>query len=84
MIAEHNPWNPATRYLVQTCPFDEDAALLRPREAMDVLRAVGFQIVARDFVSFFPGRLRPLQRFEPWLWPVPLSAQYIVMARRDG
>ncbi len=84
VIAEHNPWNPATRYLVRTCPFDEDAVLLRRREVTTVLETTGFQIVARDFVSFFPGPLRPLQRFEPWLRGVPLGAQYIVMARRDG
>ena len=84
VISEHNPWNPATRYLVRTCPFDEDATLLRPGEASAVLETAGFQIVARDFVSFFPGQLRALQRFEPWLRRVPFGAQYIVMARRDG
>ncbi len=84
VVAEHNPWNPATRYLVRTCPFDEDAVLLRPWEATAALETVGFQIVARDFVSFFPGRLRPLQRIEPLFRRLPFGAQYIVMARRHG
>ena len=24
---EHNPWNPFTRFLVRTCPFDKNAQL---------------------------------------------------------
>ena len=81
-VSEHNPWNPATRYLVRTCPFDADARLLRPRETTRLLEAAGLEILRRDFVSFFPGWLRPLERLERGLRPVPLGAQYIVLARR--
>jgi SAM-dependent methyltransferase len=83
-IAEHNPWNPATRYLVRTCPFDEDARLLRPRETTTLVERAGLELLARDFVSFFPGPLRALNRLEPGLRHVPLGAQYIVLARRAG
>jgi SAM-dependent methyltransferase len=81
-IAEHNPWNPATRYLVRTCPFDEDAQLLRPAETRRLFELAGFELVATDFVSFFPGALRPLRRIEHKLHRLPIGAQYITLARR--
>lgn len=83
-VSEHNPWNPATRYLVRMCPFDEDVHLLRPSETTTLLERAGFSLVTRDFVSFFPGSLRALNRVEPGLRRVPLGAQYIVLARRDA
>jgi SAM-dependent methyltransferase len=30
MIYEHNPFNPLTCHAVNTCPFDENAVLLKP------------------------------------------------------
>jgi SAM-dependent methyltransferase len=83
VIAEHNPWNPATRYLVRTCPFDGDACLMRPKATKTLLQSAGFEVIASDFVSFFPGPLRALRRIEPGLSSLPLGAQYITMARRE-
>jgi SAM-dependent methyltransferase len=84
VIAEHNPWNPATRYLVRTCPFDGDACLLRPKATEALLASAGFELIGSDYVSFFPGPLRALRRIEPSLSSLPLGAQYITLARRDG
>ncbi len=83
-IAEHNPWNPATRYLVRACPFDEDVNLLRPTETTRLLERAGLSVLSRDYVSFFPGFLRPLHWIEPTLTGVPPGAQYIILARRDA
>src|SRR5262249_17096819 len=83
-IAEHNPWNPATRYLVRTCPFDEDVSLLRPKGTTRLLEQAGFDVLSRHFVSFLPGAPRALHRIERSLTGVPLGAQYIVLARRDA
>jgi SAM-dependent methyltransferase len=83
-IAEHNPWNPATRYLVRMCPFDEEVHLLRPAETTRLLEAAGFNVLSRHFVSFFPGFLRALSGIESSLTAVPLGAQYIVLARREA
>jgi SAM-dependent methyltransferase len=82
VIAEHNPWNPATRYLVRTCPFDGDACLLRPKATKTLLESAGFEVIGSDYVSFFPGPLRALRRIEPFLSNLPLGAQYITLARR--
>lgn len=83
MLAEHNPWNPVTRYLVSTCPFDEDAQLLRPKQATRMLAAVGFTILSTDYVGFFPGPLRKLRPLERYLLNIPAGAQYHILARRD-
>lgn len=81
-VSEHNPWNPATRYLVRTCPFDEDAKLLRPAKTRRLLETAGFEVLAIDFVNFFVGPLRRLRPIEPWLAWLPLGAQYMALARR--
>jgi len=33
---EHNPYNPLTRHMVNTCEFDEDAVLLNKRELVNI------------------------------------------------
>jgi trans-aconitate methyltransferase len=82
VVVEHNPWNPATRYIVATCALDEDAVLLRKREAMGLLRAAGMTIERTDYIAFFPSLLAPLRPLEGVLSRVPLGAQYAVVARR--
>jgi ubiquinone/menaquinone biosynthesis C-methylase UbiE/glycosyltransferase involved in cell wall biosynthesis len=37
-VFEHNPYNPLTRYAVNTCELDEDAVLLTPRETIELLK----------------------------------------------
>ena len=81
VIFEHNPLNPVTRHLVNTCPFDEDAVLLRPRETRGLLQSNRFDVVTKGYALFFPGilkGLRPLEGFIRWL---PLGGQYYIHAR---
>jgi SAM-dependent methyltransferase len=82
VVVEHNPLNPATRWVVSRCPLDDDAILLPRRETIRLLRRAGFGIERADYVTFFPrplALLRPLERHLGWL---PLGAQYAVVARR--
>ena len=37
-VFEHNPYNPLTRYAVNTCELDEDAVLLSSRETVGLLK----------------------------------------------
>lgn len=81
MLFEHNPWNPATRHAVATCPFDANAVLISAPEMRRRLRAAGFEDVELRWTLFFPGflsALRPLERGLGWL---PLGAQYCLLAR---
>ena len=43
LILEHNPRNPLTRRVVDNCPFDRDAVLLKPARAVDLLTEAGFE-----------------------------------------
>jgi len=81
-VFEHNPYNPLTRRAVDTCPFDDDAILLPPREVRALLRGAGFASVAQDFIVFFPRALKLLRPLEPALSSFPLGAQTMTVAAR--
>jgi 2-polyprenyl-3-methyl-5-hydroxy-6-metoxy-1,4-benzoquinol methylase len=84
VIFEHNPINPLTRWAVSQCVFDEDAILLTSRELLRDLRSARLNVLARDFVVFFPRYLAWLRSFEPFLRWCPLGAQYAVIAGRGS
>lgn len=75
MVMEHNPFNPVTRRVVATCPFDEGVVLLRPGQVRGLLEDNGLDDVRLRYTTFFPqplGRLEPLER---WLGWCPAGAQ---------
>ena len=82
VIFEHNPINPVTRYIVATCPFDENAVLISASEFKRRQRAAGFSRVDVRFTGFFPGPLAALRPMEPLLGHLPIGAQYYTWARR--
>ena len=85
LIFEHNPLNPVTQHLVNTCPVDEDAILLRRSELVAMLKTIhGAKIAKTGYTLFFPGvlkSLRPLEKKMRWL---PAGGQYFVLACKDG
>ena len=42
LVLEHNPYNPATQYIVKTCDIDKDAVLLRPGKLRRMFVDAGF------------------------------------------
>jgi ubiquinone/menaquinone biosynthesis C-methylase UbiE len=83
-IFEHNPFNPLTRYVVNTCPFDKDARLLTPFYAKKMIHTSGFQNVKIDFLLFFP-RLKFLHwilPMEKYLVKLPIGGQYCLSATK--
>ena len=81
-VFEHNPWNPLTLRAVRSCPFDENAQLIRGATMKRRLRAAGFTGGRLRYRIFFPHALRilrPLERALTWL---PLGAQYYALARK--
>ena len=82
-VFEHNPWNPATQYIVSTCEFDQDAQLISRRALCRQLAAAGLSTTEARYVIFLPKALR--QRWasaEERLAAVPLGAQYWVAAEK--
>lgn len=81
-IFEHNPLNPLTRKIVNECPFDKDAVLLRASEATQRIKDVGFIDVRTRYYFFFPkilSFLRPLEKYLGWNL---FGGQYVVWGRR--
>ena len=79
---ENNPWNPGARYVMSRIPIDRDAFMLNAREARDLLRRAGFEVLRTDFLFIFPRALRALRFLERPLSPWPFGAQYQVLGRR--
>jgi len=80
VIFEHNPFNPVTRYIVATCPFDENAVLLPADELRKRQRAAGFHAVEIRYVGFMPHLLAKFRWLEPYLAALPMGAQYYTIA----
>lgn len=79
-IFEHNPFNPLTVRVVNTCPFDENAHLIPGPEMKRRLLAAGFASASTRYRIFFPHFLRALRPIEGVLARLPLGGQYYVRA----
>lgn len=79
-IFEHNPFNPVTRRIVNTCPYDTDAVLLKPAELRSHLLQAGLAPRKQAYCLFIPpnlGWLAPIERYLGWM---PLGGQYWISA----
>lgn len=83
-VFEHNPVNPLTRRVVNSCPFDEDAELLHASETVALLAAAGFDPIRTRYYFFFPRILRRFRALERYLSWNPLGAQYAVLGWKPG
>ncbi|CAN5876688.1 class I SAM-dependent methyltransferase [soil metagenome] len=83
-LFEHNPLNPVTRYLVNTCVFDKDAKLLGYNYSNRLLNNAGFKNIKKKFILFFPrsGMLARLIKLEDKLGWLPLGGQYLYKAEK--
>jgi SAM-dependent methyltransferase len=79
---ENNPWSLATRLVMSRTPFDRDAILVWPREAVRLLESAGFAICKVRFFFIFPSFLGLLRPLEKWVSYFPFGAQYVVLARK--
>lgn len=78
IVFEHNPLNPATRWVFERCPFDVDAKMLRKKEMKRLSRSAGMRLADEGYTLFFPRQLRALRFIERHLSWLPLGAQYYV------
>lgn len=82
LIFEHNPLNPLTVRIVNQCPFDINARLIRASQLRKRVVDAGFEDVAIRYRLFIPPALRRLMFIERYLIWLPLGAQYYVVARK--
>ena len=80
-VFEHNPNNPLTLRVVNNCPFDENADLIRGHAMKKRLLAAGFADVSLRYRVFFPHSLRALRTLESVLTWLPLGGQYYARAK---
>ena len=83
-LFEHNPFNPLTRYLVNTCEFDKKAKLLKSNYTVNLLKKNNFTIDRKEFIIFFPrkGILSKFIFLEKYLQWLPLGGQYFIIAKK--
>ena len=80
MLYEHNPLNPLTRRVVNSCAFDVNAKLIPGWTMKRNFLAAGFTGAEVSYRVYFPKSLRSLRRFERVLCGIPLGAQYYAVA----
>lgn len=84
VIFEHNPFNPVTRRIVNDCPYDRDAVLLKPSELKTLLVDAGLSVRGSAYCLFVPPSLPALLPLEAILGWLPLGGQYWVKATRSA
>lgn len=80
LVFEHNPRNRFTMRVVNSCPFDADAVLLRSETAEALLSSAGFEKVHSRFILTIPAGNAVLRRVDGVFSKLPLGAQYYVSA----
>ncbi len=80
LIFEHNPRNPLTMRAVRSCPFDEDAVLMRSEVTEGLYRGAGFRQVHSRFILSIPPFNEFLRRVDKLAGGFPFGAQYYVAA----
>jgi ubiquinone/menaquinone biosynthesis C-methylase UbiE len=83
-LFEHNPLNPVTRHLVNTCIFDKSAKLLPYSYTRQLLKRNKFEIIKHRFIIFFPrkGILSLFLFLEKYLARIPFGGQYFIVSRK--
>ena len=79
-VFEHNPYNPLTVRVVNTCSFDENAHLIRGKVLKQRMLDGGFAQVKTRYRVFFPHFLRGLRPLESAMAWLPLGGQYFARA----
>ncbi len=77
-LFEHNPLNPATRWIFERCPFDVDAEMIGLKSALILIKQAGFTTEQHGYTLFFPRPLAFMRGLEAYLKNLPLGAQYYV------
>lgn len=83
-VFEHNPFNPVTRRIVDNCPYDEDAVLLKPTELKSLIKGASLNVEGAGYCLFVPPKLSALTWMENVLGWLPLGGQYWVRGLRPA
>lgn len=82
-VFEHNPFNPLTVRAVRSCPYDENATLIRASQMKGLFRQTGWRSVEATYRLFFPAALAVFRPLERLMGTLALGAQYFVCGRKE-
>lgn len=82
VMFEHNPINPLTMRVVNNCPFDADAVLLKSGTAEKLFEESGFNTPKTRFILSIPPPNEILRSIDRLFSKLPLGAQYYTIARK--
>jgi SAM-dependent methyltransferase len=80
LVFEHNPYNPATQYIVRSCPIDKDAVLLTPGKLRGLFSGAGLRDVSTRTILSVPPKGSLLAALDSLLGILPFGAQYYLSA----
>ena len=83
MVFEHNPYNPATQFVVRSCEIDKDAILLKPSELRQLFINAGFDDVRTKTILSVPPVGNILLWLDKILGYLPFGAQYYMSATKS-
>jgi ubiquinone/menaquinone biosynthesis C-methylase UbiE len=84
LVFEHNPYNPATQYIVKTCDIDKDAVLLRPGKLRGLFINAGFKDVHTRTIISVPPAGQFLSGLDTLLGHLPFGAQYYLSGLKSS
>lgn len=77
IVFEHNPFNPLTVRVVNSCPIDADAVLLKNQQVKSLMTQAGLQNCRHDYIIFIPVDHKLCRLMESGIRWLPLGAQYV-------
>lgn len=78
LFIEHNPINPATQWVVNTCKFDANAHLVTSWKLRRLLKSAGIERPWLKYILFTPFASNAFRLLDQLLSAVPLGAQYVM------
>lgn len=81
VVFEQNPYNPITRYLVKTCPFDKNARLLTLTKTQKIFFSHGLKMINSGYCFFFPSSCKKLYSIENKISRIPMGGKYYAIFR---
>ncbi len=82
VVFEHNPFNPLTRRIVDRCPFDADAVLLKPKTLSELMLDAKLTEVTPRYIFSVPAANKALRHMDRVFSRFPTGAQYYCKGRK--
>lgn len=82
VVFEHNPFNPLTLKIVDRCPFDADAVLLKPKQTCELMEHANLTNVTRRYIFNLPAANKALRWADRLFSRFPTGAQYYCKGRK--